>query len=94
MQELPTDPDTLLTQADLQRVLQCGDGVFREMWEGGELPEPTMYVGKRPRWRSEVIRCWIKIGGIKRFEVQDASAKLPETARKGTKRPELPHEQD
>lgn len=96
MNELPADPDTLLTQADFQKVLQCGDGVFKDMWEGGELPEPTMYVGKKPRWRAEVVRCWIKIGGIVRRggDGSEASAKSPEKAGKATKRPELPHDQE
>ncbi len=78
MTPLPKDSDTLLTKQDLMSVLGCGDDVFKEMQDAGGIPEPTMYVGKTPRWRAGLIRLWIRFGGPRVVpKSSDKSGKRP-----------------
>ena len=82
MNELPKDPDVLLAPADFQKILGCGDDTFREMLEAGDLPEPTLFVKSRPRWRAGLIRAWIRSGGLpgKRPKKPEKAGKNPKTS--------------
>jgi hypothetical protein len=56
--------EPLLSISDLARILQCSRRAVERLRATGELPPPTMMLGKKcPRWKPRVIRDWIEAGG-------------------------------
>src|SRR5205814_258359 len=57
----PIEP--LLGIADLAEVLRCSRRLVERMRSAGQLPQPTLHVGRCPRWTAAVVRDWIAGGG-------------------------------
>lgn len=83
MDSLPADPDALLTRADFARFLKCGKTVLSRMEAEGELPDPTIWVGKAPRWRAGAIRDWLRVGSESLPESLKSSQKPVKAAESG-----------
>ena len=62
--ELPSDPDSLLTAAELARYLRVKATVFRQMMKAGSVLRPTIFAGRRPLWRVGDVRAWLQLGGV------------------------------
>jgi hypothetical protein len=58
---MPRDPEEILDQRDLRKVLRVGsDETFRIRQQEGEIPEPSFYIGPSPRWFWGDVAWWIR----------------------------------
>jgi hypothetical protein len=55
--------EPMLTIADLTKLLKCTRRLIERYRSLGKLPEPSLMLGRCPRWSPGTIRAWIANGG-------------------------------
>lgn len=83
------DDDYLLTRTDFAKVLRIHRNTFGELYEKGQILDPTLYVGDQPRWRWGDVREWIRRGGHRPRQVlpDDDGEGEPPKRKRGTTNP-------
>lgn len=72
--EIPKDPDDLLTYQQVARMLDLSEDTLRRMIADGDWPEPTLF-GKQYRWRAGRVSEFMKAVEI----VHAVKVKVPQT---------------